>query len=117
MVDIPAVIMPPHTMPYPVVALLQATITEAWLDYGGDPNNPEQFWNHLVGNGAANVPRETSIRVDVLYRVNGGAVRTAQRTVEATDWFHAVDKVKEQLTSALSKDNVEFVNFKGGCST
>jgi hypothetical protein len=58
--EIPTVITPPAEMPYPVVAMLQATIIEAWAEYGGDPSHSEQFWNHLVGNGAANVPRETS---------------------------------------------------------
>lgn len=53
-------IEPPKDMPLVQIAMLQETIKEAWATYGGDPNNGEQFWNHLVGNGAANVPRETS---------------------------------------------------------
>ena len=50
----------PKDMPVTQVAMLQETIGEAWTEYGGDPNNAEQFWNHLVGNGMADVPRETS---------------------------------------------------------
>jgi hypothetical protein len=53
-------IEPPKDMPLVQIAMLQETIKEAWTTYGGDPNNGEQFWNHLVGNGMANVPRETS---------------------------------------------------------
>lgn len=56
---LPSVIEPPDGMPYMVVAMLQATIEEAWQQYGGDPTNSEQFWNFLVGNGVADVPRET----------------------------------------------------------
>lgn len=50
----------PADMTITVIAMLQATIKEAWESYGGDPMNAEQFWNHLVDNGAADVPRETS---------------------------------------------------------
>ena len=53
-------ILPPEDMPITQVTMLQATVGEAWASYGGDPNNPEQFWSFLVGNGMANVPRETS---------------------------------------------------------
>jgi hypothetical protein len=52
-------IRPPKDMPLVQIAMLQETIKDAWATYGGDPNNGEQFWNHLVGNGMANVPRET----------------------------------------------------------
>lgn len=54
------VIKPPKDMPIVQIAMLQTTIGEAWAEYGGDPNNGEQFWNFLVGNGMASVPRETS---------------------------------------------------------
>lgn len=57
---LPSVIQPPDGMPCMIVAMLQATIEEAWQQYGGAPTSAEQFWNHLVGNGAADVPRETS---------------------------------------------------------
>lgn len=55
----PTTIFPPDGMPVNLVAMLQATIDDAWQEYGGDPYNAEQFWNHMVGLGAADVPRET----------------------------------------------------------
>lgn len=56
----PVAIIPPDGMPVNQVAMLQASIDDAWQEYGGDPYNAEQFWNHMVGLGAADVPRETS---------------------------------------------------------
>lgn len=53
------VIKAPSDMPLVLIAMLQATIGEAWVEYGGDPNNAEQFWNHLAANGMTDVPRET----------------------------------------------------------
>lgn len=50
----------PIDMPLKQIAMLQTTIHEAWAAYDGDPHNAEQFWNFLVGNGVADVPRETS---------------------------------------------------------
>lgn len=57
---LPEIIEPPKGMPFTVIAMLQATIQAAWRAYGGVPTNAEQFWNHMVGNGSADVPRETS---------------------------------------------------------
>lgn len=187
----------PDDMPIQQIAMLQATIAEAWASYGGDPENAEQFFNHLVGNGAADVPRETSAvrrpvqgetwrlithpddkvkvifvggmsdeygpdpvtyrhingccrlpvhaaknhqsvrpmpsflglyepddddvpreteryQVDVIYRVNGGEARSAQRTVEAVDWPSAREHACDVLTAAFPQDEVTFYHFSGG---
>lgn len=151
--------MPPKDMPLTVVAMLQETIKEAWASYSGVPENAEQFWNHLVGNGVADVPRETSspanahealialmqkevqpsreewaahmeeirrragvdvpretsrFQVDAIYRVNGGALRSTQRMVEAEDWFDARDQVEDGLRAAMPNDELTFMNFSGG---
>ena len=53
------VIKAPKDMPIAQIAMLQTTIAAYWEEYPGDPNKTEQFWNFLVGNGMANVPRET----------------------------------------------------------
>lgn len=53
-------ITPPPDMSVGVVRMLEASITQAWDRYDGDPLNAQQFWNHLVANGACDVPRETS---------------------------------------------------------
>jgi hypothetical protein len=105
----------PDDMPLSQVAMLQETIREAWASYGGDHDNPEQFWNHLVGSGMTDVPRETSLfQVDVVYRVNGGAARTAQRTVEAENWSDARAQVEDKLRAAMPNDRLTFGNFSGG---
>lgn len=65
------------------------------------------------------VPRETSLsvedkfpyRVDVIYQVNSGSLRTAQRTVQARDGRQAEDVVRAQLTAAYKNDTVTFGQF------
>lgn len=187
-------IMPPADMPLAQITMLQTTIAEAWQSYGGERDNAEQFFNHLVGNGMADVPRETSpvprpsagqiwravddeddkveiifiggtdrygpdpvtyrhtncpcrlqahalknhqsvrpmpsflglyepddvpretspYEVDAVYRVNDGALRTAQRTVDAWDWVHAMTQVKTQIHAAMRHDDVTFIKLSGG---
>lgn len=46
--DIPQGITLPADMPIPVLAMLQTTITEAWEDYDGSPDDPEEFWDFLA---------------------------------------------------------------------
>lgn len=57
---LPTAITPPATMPVTMIGMLQVTVADAWSTYGGDPNDAEQFFNHLIGNNATDVPRETS---------------------------------------------------------
>lgn len=50
MPDIPDVIKPPADMPIVQIAMLQATIRDAWrsyLEYDGDPGSTETFWDFL----------------------------------------------------------------------
>lgn len=110
------VVKVPNDMPITIIAMLQATVAEAWKSYGGDPGNAEQFFNHLVAGGMANVPRETSpsvedkfpFDVDVTYKVNRGAWRTAQRRVLARDGREAVDLAKAKVTAVFGDDDLFF---------
>lgn len=78
---------------------------EEWAAY------MEEIRRRAVGD----VPRETSrFQVDAVYRVNGGALRTAQRTVEAEDWFDARVQVEDKLRAAMPNDELTFSNFSGG---
>jgi hypothetical protein len=73
----------------------------------------------IIKDETVDVPRETSPsvedkfthQVDVIYQVNSGALRTAQRTVQARDAQEAVDWVRAQLTAAFKNDTVSFGNF------
>jgi len=108
-------IRPPKDMPIEQIEMLQENIARWWDAYPGDPHDVELFWDFLT-ESMANVPRETSMfEVDVIYRVNGGALRTtAQRTVQATDWSDAIEQVKKGLRAAMPHDVLTFSHFSGG---
>lgn len=53
MPGLPAIIHPPADMPIVQVAMLQATIRDAWVDYlrgDGDPGDTEEFWEYMTGS-------------------------------------------------------------------
>lgn len=92
-----------------------------WYDvdidgYGRKSFNGERLTTDGSRFGRLDVPRETppSVEdkfpyfVETLYRVNGGALRTSQRTVQARDVQEAADWARAHLTAAFKSDNVTF---------
>jgi DNA-binding GntR family transcriptional regulator len=47
-ITLPTQITVPQDMPPGVVAMLQATLADAWNDFEGDRNDPAAFWSYLM---------------------------------------------------------------------
>ena len=98
-------IEPPKDMPLTLIAMLQETIKEAWASYGGVPDNGEQFWNHLVGNGMADVPRETS-RLTAAYDAMREAQKVLDGPVTQEEWDQHMRTIRKRAETNVPRETL-----------